>query len=298
MQLLNLLAGIGYDPTIRGILSVGVGVVVLMGSIYLILATNTGNRLGFLLAATGFFGWMMIMGVFWWIYGIGMLGAAPSWQVLEYNAGDTAQAVTDRVTELDLTALPTVDGHIDYEGVTKLFEDDPAAFAALDEQVREASGGWEFLDPSNPARGEAEATVAANLPACSTCNFGIEAVDDYKVLTAFQVGGEKGLPDDPSRWDRIEQQVVSALTLMHPKRHAIVQVQKVIEQTAEPGQAPPIPVVDTDEPVISVVMLRDIGDRRFPSAVITVSSGLIFLLLCWILHQRERILEANLATAA
>ena len=49
--------------------------------------------------------------------------------------------------------------------------------------------------------------------------------------------------------------------------------------------------------MISVVMLRDIGDLRFPAAVITVSSTLIFLLLCWVLHQRERILEANLEHA-
>ena len=44
-------------------------------------------------------------------------------------------------------------------------------------------------------------------------------------------------------------------------------------------------------------MIRDIGYRRFPSAVITISSTIIFLLLCWVLHQRERILEANLENA-
>src|SRR3546814_5128049 len=74
MQTLNLIAGIAFDPTIRGIRAVGVGVVVLMGSVYLLLATNTGTRLGFLLALTGFFGWMAIMGSIWWIYGIGMQG--------------------------------------------------------------------------------------------------------------------------------------------------------------------------------------------------------------------------------
>ena len=112
-----------------------------------------------------------------------------------------------------------------------------------------------------------------------------------------ETGGKEGLPDDPSRWDRVKTEVVSALTIKNPERYAVVQVQKVIEQETVPGQAPPTPEADPDEPVVSVVMLRDIGDRRFPAAMITIGSSLIFGLLCWVLHQRERILEANLAHA-
>ena len=122
----NVLAGIAYDPTIRGILAVGVGVVVLMGSVYLLLGTNTGNRLGFLLAATGFFGWMAIMGLIWWIYGIGMLGTAPSWHVVEYNTTDTDMAVTDEVRLLDKEPVPTEPGV-----VQTIAEEDPEQFEAL-----------------------------------------------------------------------------------------------------------------------------------------------------------------------
>ena len=297
MQTLNLLAGIAWDPTVRGLLSVGVGVVVLMGSVYLLLATNTGNRLGFLLALTGFFGWMAIMGLVWWIFGIGMQGAAPSWQVVEYNAGDTAQAVTERVTELDVGALPQEDGAPAYDRIAELAEQDPEQFDEIEDEFEEATDGWRFMPASDPSRGEAEATVSAQLPECSTCNFGIEAPADYIVLGAFETGGKEGLPDDPSRWDRVKTEVVSALTIKNPERYAVVQVQKVIEQETVPGQAPPTPEADPDEPVVSVVMLRDIGDRRFPAAMITIGSSLIFGLLCWVLHQRERILEANLAHA-
>ena len=42
---------ISWDPTIRGYLVVATGVAVLCGSVYLLLATNTGVRLGFLIAA-------------------------------------------------------------------------------------------------------------------------------------------------------------------------------------------------------------------------------------------------------
>ncbi len=298
MQTLNLFAGIAFDPTIRGILAVGVGVFVLMGSVYLLLATNTGNRLGFLLAATGFFGWMAIMGSIWWIYGIGMQGEAPSWQVVEYNAGDVEQAVTDRVTELDLSGLPGDGGRLDYDGIATLAEEQPEAFEEqVQQQLREDTGGWRWLVASDPARGEAEATVSAELPECSSCNFGIDGPGDYVVLGALEVGGKEGLPANPSRWDRIETQIVSALTFTHPEHYAVVQVQKVIEQEAVPGEAPPKPVADADEPVISVVMIRNIGDRRFPAAMITIGSALIFALLCWVLNQRERILAANVARA-
>ena len=60
MHLVPTLAGIAWDPQIRGILSVLVGVVVLMGSVYLLLATNVASRLGFLLALAAIFGWMTI----------------------------------------------------------------------------------------------------------------------------------------------------------------------------------------------------------------------------------------------
>ncbi|MDE0802071.1 MAG: hypothetical protein OSA99_01990 [Acidimicrobiales bacterium] len=288
----NVLAGIAYDPTIRGILAVGVGVVVLMGSVYLLLGTNTGNRLGFLLSATGFFGWMAIMGLIWWIYGIGMLGAAPAWHVVEYNTGDTAAAVTDDVRELDKSPVPA-----EPDEVATLAEEDPDALDALQAQVKEESDGWLLLDPTDAVRNEIEATVAAELPGCTSCNFGISESDDYLSINAYQRGGKERLPENPSRWDRIKNTVETAVQLQHPPRYAILEVQKVVEQETEPGQAPPSPEADSSEPVISVVMLRDIGDLRFPAAVITVSSTLIFLLLCWVLHQRERILEANLEHA-
>ena len=293
----NVIAGIAFDPTIRGILAVAVGVIVLMGSVYLLLGTNTGTRLGFLLALTGFFGWMAIMGMIWWIYGIGMQGEAPSWEVVEYNAAETASASTEEVRDLDLSVLPQDEQGVDYERVTQIAEEDPEAFSQLQGQLEEATDGWRLLPASDPARGEAEATVDAQLPECDTCAFGIEGPSDYDVLGAFEVGGKEGLPEDPSRWDRIRTQIVSALTIRNPPRYAVVQVQEVIEQEPVPGEPPPTPVVDEDEPVISVVMVRDIGDLRFPAAVITVSSTLIFVLLCWVLHQRERILETNLAAA-
>ena len=60
-QLLHIVAGIGWDPEIRGALTVLVGSLVLFGSVWLILNTNLGNRLGTLIALAGFFGWMLVI---------------------------------------------------------------------------------------------------------------------------------------------------------------------------------------------------------------------------------------------
>ena len=74
----SFLAQIGFDPEIRGALVVAVGAIVLFGSVWLILATNQGVRLASLISLTAFFGWMVIMGGFWWIRGIGFVGDSVS----------------------------------------------------------------------------------------------------------------------------------------------------------------------------------------------------------------------------
>ena len=80
MTLATDLLAIDWEPELRGILIVIIAVVTLCGSIYLILGTNLGARLGFLVALTGLVGWMFLMGVIWWIYGIGLKGPEPTWE--------------------------------------------------------------------------------------------------------------------------------------------------------------------------------------------------------------------------
>ncbi len=84
--------GIGFDNFFRGLLSVLVAVVVLIGGTYLLLATNTGARQGFILSLAGLFGWMFLMGIIWTIYGIGWVGSSPSWELVEINIDDAADS--------------------------------------------------------------------------------------------------------------------------------------------------------------------------------------------------------------
>ena len=82
MSIASTLA-VNWEFELRGYLVTLIGITVLMGSIYLILATNLGARLGFLVALCGLSGWMALMGGIWAVYGIGLQGPLGSWQAVE-----------------------------------------------------------------------------------------------------------------------------------------------------------------------------------------------------------------------
>ena len=102
MGALAVLGAVAFDPTIRGILVVVVGVTVLMGSVFMILMTNSGVRVGFLLSASALFGWMFLMGSIWVIYGIGLKGRDPAWMPTDINYSRT----TDVPGTPELSKLP------------------------------------------------------------------------------------------------------------------------------------------------------------------------------------------------
>ena len=241
VTMVHLLAGIAWDPQIRGFLAVLVGVVVLMGSVYLLLGTNLGARLGFLVALSAIFGWCTLMGVTWWVYGtIGMLGETPHWEVEEvvYQPGGTAEdglalADLEKAHELDTSALPPP------EELQEL--DRRRARASSRSKWRTTSVRWVILPESNPAFGEAKATVDEHFVELPDEELGLEGAADYVTVYSFETGGKEDLPDDPSRWDRINHKVKSTLTFQHPPRYAIIQVQPVVEQETVPGAAPPTP---------------------------------------------------------
>jgi hypothetical protein len=79
-----------WNPQIKGALYVIIALVVLPGSAYLLLSTNMGARVGALLAAAGFFGWMGTLGAVWWVYGTGPKGKEPVWKAQDVVVGDVA----------------------------------------------------------------------------------------------------------------------------------------------------------------------------------------------------------------
>jgi hypothetical protein len=280
-MLLHTLAGIAWDPQIRGFLAVLVGVVVLMGSVYLLLVTNIGARLGFMLASAAFFGWLTIMGGVWWVYGtIGMLGEAPHWEVIETVYPGTASSGLRQARSLDTSDLPPA------EELNDLTDDELSEIRA---DLEAELSGWRLLPESNRSFGEAKATVDEYFAEHENTELDIEGADDYVSTYAFERGGKDRLDEDPSRIDRLVHKLKTTFVqLRHPPRYAVIQVHPVIEQKAQPGEAPPTPEADPDKPVVSVIMQRDLGDVRFPGAMLTIFSGIMFGLLCVQLHRRDQ----------
>ncbi len=295
--------GLDFNLFIRGLLVVLVGVVVLMGSVYLLLATNSGGRTGMFLALTGFFGWMAIMGVIWWIYGIGLQGRLPSWHVIELNRGDLnaaqfekAQTLADGIEE-QLGAPLTTQG----QAVVDVFA------AAEEVQDPPKIAGWTGMLASNRSRGEAQAAVDAFLIGDQILEGG-----SYVPVGAFVIGGKDPRPAGmrcnlprPGTWDtcldRAGRKLHSIFVQpLHPAKYAAVMVQPATQKSlvVRPGEAPPLKELDETQPIYTVIMERDLGSRRLPPALITIGSTILFLAFAWRLHERDKAESAARAAYA
>ena len=327
VDLLTTLGGISWDLEVRGILVVAVGTVVLIGSVWLIIATNSGARLSTLVTLAGLMGFMVILGISWWLYGSGWKGADPSWRTIDINVGDLGSSALmeardlpdpedllsayemvvqsgDEIANLEFNKLPT---ESDYP---ELSLEDLAALQA-DKQLRNETithselaavspnlvknygladlNGWRLL--STAESGDAQAQAIADVLAQTELGFG--STSDFKILDAFTYGGKPELNDNPNRWDRISLWITNSALITHPTRYAVVQLQRVVEQPSIPGMAPPRPVIDKEEPVVSTIMVRDLGTRRLRPALVTIGSLIIFLALCYWLHVRDKELMAK-----
>ena len=255
-----LLAGIGFEPEIAGYLAVGAGVLTFFGSVYLLLGTNLGTRLGFLVSFTGLMAWMLLLGIVWWVYGIGLKGIDASWEIDEVVFGDTAVAQVEAARTLS-GIEPSETSPIPEPWVDVPESEQGDILAASDAAV---------LDPPVVVQGQIHGTPPGT--------------DDFKVLKVVETGGDRyrvfGIPDTvftrffvPSRGE---------------EHHIVVQVRRNIEAPPIDLNAPPAErVVDASGDLISVVMTRDQGDRRFPPAMTTLGSGILFVLGVWVMHRRD-----------
>jgi len=265
--MLSALLSIGWEPEIRGYVIVVIAVVILIGSTYLLLGTNLGARLGFMVALAGLAGWMMSMAIVWAIYGIGLKGPVPSWK--------PAQPITIVRDGALLDQAEVVSTRITLDGMA------PSAAAAVVSQQLVAED-WTILKEDDPSRGQASA-AADEIIQVKMKEF---ALGEYQIVAVYDKGGERF----PKLGDSID-----FLAFKHKPRYAVVEVAPLVQQTAEPGRAPARPVIDTTQPHRYVVMVRDLGAQRQPALFIAFGSGLIFALMCWLLHRREIILGKHLA---
>ena len=281
----HLLAALSWDPQIRGALIVVTAFVILPGSVFLLLSTNVGAKLGFLLAAAGLTGWMAVMGWVWVVYGIGIKGDPPTWHVQEVVTGPLAERGASEAAQ----SLPK--GWDKLKAGDAIFGD---ATAAADKVL--------VPDTSTPAHGETAApTTFAPV---------FDEPTDYTLVAGYATGGENywipggGLASDSHIGnpgtnpfakivDRLERGP------FHAPHYAVIQVAPVLKVEVPEGEAPPKPQPDPDQEITSVVMVRDLGNLRFPSLMVAISMSIVFGIIANALHRRDKeIMAARRAAPA
>lgn len=260
-----------WYPTIVGVLVVIAAVSLFMGSIYLLLATNLGSRLGFLIAAAGLSGFMVLLASLWLTTASPLntlKGRPPSWKAVEsIKGGDLARSKIPEVRSL--TKADELTDTAEQANVK----------AALDQVV------------VTPAQVPGEQEVAA------TNKFAIyAAATDYLVPTYYETGGG-------NIFSQVESDLNGQFPLIHVSLHtplyAVVNICPVDrEASVVPfGDTPPTPICDKGAPLNTVVFERDLGSVRVPPFVALVGSSILFALCLLSLHWRERDLQERAAAA-
>ncbi len=256
---------ITWEPELRGILIVIIAASTLCGSVYLVLGTNLGARLGFLVALSGLAGWMALMGAIWWMYGIGLKGPEPSWESIP---GRTVIQDTEALRSAGvLSTLPTIPDDASFRDEADL---------VADQFVTE---GWVPLEESDPSFGQAGSSAGELLVETGTFDTG-----EFQVERVFDIGGD--------RYPKINESI-DFLAFFHEPHYAVVEVAPLEQLREEPGRAPTPPEIDTTRQHQYVYMVRDLGARRQPAALICLGSTMVFLLLCWMMHRRDRVVAEN-----
>ena len=260
----------------------------------------------FLAALTGLAGWFFVMGFIWAIYGIGYLGPAAHWKVVDTIEGPPSAPDGARLAKARSLPLPS-----DLPDPVEVRNGDPALLkefpvdakdpllgdvVGASEEVRDQvneqlKGGWKVLESSNKFTGETQASSTEYL-----LEHGMfESASDFMFLTGFITGGETPRTDDSTVGRAVYEVVNTAKLGRHAPFYAAVQLQAVIPQETKPGQAPPRPVADEDAPIVTVVLHRDRGAQRQPSIGFTIASGLVFAVLANSLHRRDKLVDKQRA---
>ena len=258
---------IAWDPVITGYLAVGIAVAVLIGSVYLLLATNLGTRLGFMISLCGFAGWMFLMGIIWWVYGIGLTGDDAAWRPIEVRTNMAVSQIEPVRLLADLPLTQSVPG--DWIVLEAAAAGD--LNSAADAEVVCATNDVRNQDPVN--------------------NCLVTRASDLEHHRALEIGGERfrplGIPDNV-----FTQFFIPSRGRPH---YAVVQLQRFVaeaEQDLNSDAPAPDRVVDSAEPLVSVVLVRDQGDKRLPPFLVTLGSGILFFLTAYQLHRRDLALMA------
>jgi hypothetical protein len=262
VALIRLLASEGikhpnlWNPTMIGLLTVLCAVGLFCGSVYLLLSTNLGARLGFLVASAGLTGFMVLLTTLWLSTSGSPTGNSdldpphgdsPSWKVLEIiDAPANAQAAGVHEIATKGTTITSAACTVD----------EPPKACELITQVKPAIDG--ALVTAAPIAGEEP-------PKQPFAQFGASTdyLIDFDGYTSYEIGGG------------------AKNVLWHSPRYVAIQLCAVRK-----GATPPVcdPLKDTQYAILE----RDLGAVRLPVVGYWFLSVILFLLSLLGLHWYEQ----------
>ncbi len=285
-----LLGALSWDPQVRGFLIIVTAIAILPGTIYLLLATNLGARVGFLVAVAGLSGWMMLLSLTWAFYGQGIKGRDPSWKV---------QEVIHSSAQTDLS-----------NGVTKALRDFPGGWKKLAKvgspvlaDAQAAADAFITKSGRKPKMGHEGPIIKDPTPAQLRFAPEFSESSDYVLVGGYETGGDNCLGPKESCSSVLPKKILfwkihhKFFFLHHSAHYVAVAVAPVLPQVTPPGGKPPTPVADPSKPVTTILVERDLGSTRFPQVMTVISSGIVFAVVCHALHRRDKRIMA-LRTAA
>jgi hypothetical protein len=250
--------GLWY-PTILGVLVVVAGIVLFVGSVYLLLGTNLGARLGFLVVFTSLMGFMVVLTLLWCTTASPfntLKGSVPAWQVqevvedLDQAENEAARNIVTEANEADDTEAANVKAAVDEAIVT------------------------EVEIPSEPLEPDANEFAS------------FEDVTRYQILGTWETGGS-----DPQFWQGELTHTEHVAVVQFCENAPVPEDRSFALPPLEPECA-------DDGQTGYVVLTRDLGSLRFPPFVAFVASSILFVLGLLMLHWRERDEQEAAAAAA
>ena len=280
MYALNVLANEGiknrtlWYPTILGVLVVIAAVALFFGTIYVLLATDTGSRLGFLIAVGGLSGLMVLVSLLWLTNPSPvntLKGRIPAWKAVEViESGDVARSKFPAVQDIDQSGRKV----------------DEAELANL-----KAAVDVNLIITKNELTGEIESAAGGEYAV-------YESETDYIVTKNQETGGGE-------IFSQVDVSFGDGFPWVHVSLHkplfgvvTICETDPALSATEVPfGDKPPTPQCASDARKI-IVFERDLGSLRVPAFVTFLASLILFGLTLLAMQWRERDLQEQAARVA
>jgi hypothetical protein len=275
----GLLAGITWDPFIRGVVILALFIVLLIGSVYLLLSTNVGARLGFLLAAAGVSGMIALLAIFWIVLNsTADIGRANSWYPLAIVTGDFAtQNTVKGVQDLPAANLESVASPVPPLQSRHWFW----PFQSCPD-----NSGWHKLTTAQQTDAESAAdrilvpsAGEGAVPARLTSPF--TATSDYVYTGGFERNADGGCL---FAWSRHKVYMPGG----RGPHYVVVVAYPVIPVETPAGGVAPAPKPDLSKPPTYVIFSRNLGSDHEPQLITAACALIVFIIICNTLHRRDK----------